>query len=124
MGNDVTLKAKMILAGLAALPGIATAAANDQVQANVYCSPYSESGEASDMTAGLTGLTANELCQAQNLVGELNRLDVVVVEQMKLKKAVTVPYRYNIPDPSDIAAARETNLERLVKLRKMIEAAK
>jgi hypothetical protein len=124
MGNDIQLKAKMILAGLAAaVPAIATAN-TDGVQTQSYCAPYNEQCQAPSEDSKVTGLTDAELAEGKQLVQELNQLDVVTVTEINLTKAPRNPYRYNFPDPADVADAKSKNLERLAKLRAMIEAAK
>lgn len=125
MENSVQRKARMILAGLAAMPAIATAKAGSEViQSNGYCAPYSDCDESSANLTQVTGLSAQELKQGRDLVSELNQLDVVTAKEIVLTKAPRVPYMYNMPVPAEVDSARVKNLERLTKLRAMIEAAK
>jgi hypothetical protein len=127
--NGIQKKAMMILAGLAAMPSIASAATGE-VQSNKYCAPYSDpcqpkqEQQVPDETPVVTGLSVQELAEAKTLVTELNQLDVVTATEMNLTKAPVIPYRYNQPAPEAVDAARAKNLERLAKLRAMIEAAK
>lgn len=123
MENNVQRKARLILAGLAVMPAMASAAM-PEVQANGYSSPYGENEELPVDLMTTTGLTRAELQEGKDLVRQLNQLDVISVREINLTQAPTVPYRYGIPDPQDLSAARSENLERLVKLRNIIEAAK
>lgn len=117
-------KAKLILAGLATVPAVGLAITDATIQNSPYRSPYSEPEQEPATTPNFTGLTREELRDAEALVKTLNRLDVVSVKDVNLSKARGVPYRYNIPEQSDIQEARIQNLERLAKLRAMIEAAR
>lgn len=123
MESDVQRKARLLLAGLAAMPMMAAANPN-QIQPNSYCSPYADCQEIPDEQIELTGLTAQELREGRSLVNELNLLDVIKVQELVLTKAPRIPYRYNMPEPTDVEAARLKNLERLAKLRLIVEAAK
>jgi len=125
MENTVQRKARLILAGLAALPAIAMASGNvNQVQSNSYTDPEKETLEDLSDLQETTGLSKQELAEGKTLVHELNQLDVITVKEINLTKAPRIPYMYNMPLPAEVDAARVQNLERLAKLRNIIEAAK
>lgn len=124
MENNAQRKARLILAGLAALPTIATAQSNpNKVQFNAYCSPYTDECVPEENLSKESGLSRQELNESRQLVKELNQLDVVTATQVNIERAPRQPY--NMPPlQSDIDEARKENLERLAKLRTMIEAAR
>lgn len=126
MENPIQRKAKLILAGLAAMPVVAASAADaQQIQPSAYCSNYSDCQDNSNAELRVTtGLTTEQLEEGRQLVRELNQLDVVTAKEINLTKAPRIPYFYNMPNPAEVDAARTKNLERLTKLRNMIEAAK
>lgn len=128
MENNLQRKAKMILAGLAAVPAVGAANDSQSVQVSRYCSPYSDNcnieQQAQEEVVSHSGLNEHELQEARRLVTELNSLDVVTATDLKLDKARGIPYRYNMPDSRDLERVRSKNLDRLGKLRAMIEAAK
>jgi hypothetical protein len=123
--NDIQKKAKLILAGLAVMPAMASAA-----QTNAYHCPYNvcDSEDVLDqseqMLSQVTGLSVAELRAGKDMVRELNSLDVISVREVNLTQAPRISYHYNMPLPVDVQAARAKNLERLEKLRHIIEAAK
>jgi len=79
MENTVQRKARLILAGLAALPAIAMASGNvNQVQSNGYTDPEKETQEDLSDLQETTGLSKQELAEGKTLVHELNQLDVII----------------------------------------------
>lgn len=124
MESDIQRRARLLLASLAAVPVIAGTVANAEVQPNAYRLPYGDDQAVDFETGTFTGLTQAEIRESRELINTLNALDVVTVDKLNLTKAKPIPYRYNMPEQQDVQNARIKNLERLAKLRSMIEAAK
>ncbi len=124
---NLKTKSKLMLAGLLGAGSYEAVAqgASDTVEvvSNRYGYGYGDNHVVPDSQLEMyTGLSQSEIHESRKLSRALNSLQIVEVKDMKLDQAPGNMNRYGLPEPEDREQARSNNIERLNRLRKLVEA--